>query len=294
MTATASVSTPPTRRSLAEALRSAELHLTASGVPSPRVDAELIAAHLLGVDRTALWRHLYQPVPERFDSLVARRAQREPLQHLTGTAHFRTVSLAVGRGVFCPRPETELVAGAAIDLLVGLGARTRSARVVDLCSGSGAIAAAVAAEVPDTEVHAVEVDPDAAVWLRQNAARYGFAVHVADLEGCLPELDRSVDVVVANPPYIPVGSVPRDPEVAHFDPPLALYSGLDGLRHVKAVEETARRLLRPGGVAVVEHGDLQGRSVPEVFATAGGWADVVDHVDLTGRDRFVTAVRSGA
>jgi release factor glutamine methyltransferase len=293
VTSTVSVTAPPARRSLAEALRSAELHLTASGVASPRVDAESLAAHLLGVDRTVLWRHLYQPVPERFDSLVARRAQRVPLQHLTGTAHFRTVTLAVGRGVFCPRPETELVAGVAIDLANAAGSGARPSRVVDLCSGSGAIAASVAVESPGAEVHAVELDSDAATWLRRNAARYGFVAHEADIDGCLPELDDSVDVVVANPPYIPVGSVPRDPEVAQFDPPVALYSGGEGLDHIRVVEVTARRLLRQHGVVVVEHGDQQGRAVPEVFASSGAWTDVVDYVDLTGRDRFVTAVRTG-
>lgn len=289
MTASDAVLADSTRRSLSEALRSAELHLTASGVASPRVDAELLAAHLLGVDRTVLWRHLYHPVPVQFDQLVSRRAQRVPLQHLTGTASFRTVDVAVGRGVFCPRPETEIVAGVAIDV-VGR-AVSRTPRLVDLCSGSGAIAASVAAEAPGTEVHAVELDPDAATWLRRNAARYGFTAHVGDIDGCLSELDGAVDVVVANPPYIPLGSVPRDPEVAGFDPPLALYSGDDGLGHIKLVELTARRLLREGGVVVVEHGDQQGTAVSAVFTSTGAWDDVVDHVDLTGRDRFVTAAR---
>jgi release factor glutamine methyltransferase len=280
------------RRSLAEALRSAELHLTASGVSSPRVDAELLAAHVLETDRTLLWRHLHGPVPEGFEDLVAQRARRVPVQHLTGTAYFRTVSLAVGPGVFCPRPETELVAGVAVDRAKELAA-DRRARIVDLCSGSGAIAAAVAVEVPGAQVHAVELDPAAAPWLRRNARSHGVVAHIGDIDGCLPELDGAVDIVVANPPYIPTESVPRDPEVAWFDPPNALYSGADGLTHIKVVERTARRLLAPGGLVVVEHGDRQGRAVPDLFMSAGGWAEVVDHVDLTGRDRFTTAVRAG-
>jgi release factor glutamine methyltransferase len=276
------------RRTLTEALRSAELHLTASGVASPRVDAELLAAHLLRCDRTLLWKYLHDPVPEGFDDLVARRAERIPLQHLTGVAFFRTIELAVGPGVFSPRPETELVAGFAI----AEARRTRVARVVDLCAGSGAIAAAVMTEVAHAEVHAVERDPAAAPWLQHNADLHRFTAHVADMDGCLTQYDRSVDVVVANPPYIPLGSVPRDPEVARFDPPAALYSGEDGLDHIRLVERVARRLLRPGGTVAVEHGDLQGTAAPKVFDTSSAWHDVRDHVDLTGRDRYLTAVRS--
>lgn len=279
----------PLRRTLAEALRSAEAHLTASGVASPRIDAELLAAHLLRTDRLTLWKYLHDPVPEGFDDLVAARAQRIPLQHLTGVGYFRTVSLALGPGVFSPRPETELIAGFAVDLLQ----HTPSSCVVDLCAGSGAIAASIAAEVVSAEVHAVERDPAAAPWLQHNARGHGFTAHVADIDGCLPHLGGRVDVVVANPPYIPVGSTPRDPEVARFDPPAALYSGADGLEHIRVVEQNAARLLRPGGMVVVEHGDLQGQVVPAIFESSDYWVDVVDHVDLAGRDRYVTAVRAG-
>jgi release factor glutamine methyltransferase len=275
------------RLTLREALRAAERHLSASGVASPRADAELIAAHLLGEERGGLWRHLDRLAPVGFDDLVARRGERIPLQHLTGWAYFRTVSLAVGPGVFSPRPETEVVVGHALELLEGLG--VERPLVVDLCAGSGTMAAAVAAEAPNATVHAVERDPGAGPWLRRNAVAHGFSAHLADVEGCLPELAGSVDVAVANPPYIPMDCVPRDPEVARFDPAMALYSGADGLEHTRLVERAAARLLRPGGWVVVEHGDLQGRSVPEVFAQAGVWGDVSDHVDLAGRDRFVSA-----
>jgi release factor glutamine methyltransferase len=253
------------------------------------VDAELLAAHLLRCDRTMLWQYLHDPVPEGFDDLVARRAERIPLQHLTGVAFFRTIELAVGPGVFSPRPETELVAGFAIDS----ASQTRASRVVDLCAGSGAIAAAIMTELGQAEVHAVERDPAAAPWLQHNARMHRFTAHIADIDGCLAQYDRAVDVVVANPPYIPVGSVPRDPEVARFDPPAALYSGTDGLDHIRLVERVARRLLRPGGTVVVEHGDLQGAAAPQVFEASPAWHEVIDHVDLAGRDRYVTAVRSG-
>ena len=284
---------PQVRRTLAEALRSAEAHLTASGVPSPRVDAELLAAHLLRTDRMSLWRHLQQPVPAGLDDLVAQRAERIPLQHLTGVAYFRRISLAVGPGVFSPRPETELVAGFAIEVLTEM-TELSTARVVDLCAGSGAIAASISTEAPPADVHAVEVDAAAGPWLVHNAREHGFTAHISDIVDCLHEFDGSVDVVVANPPYIPEGSVPRDPEVARFDPPGALYSGPDGLRHMRVVERVAARLLRPSGWVAVEHGDVQGASVREVFTATGRWTDVTDNPDLAGRDRFVTARRSDA
>lgn len=275
-------------RSLGTALADAEQELAAAGVPSPRVDAELLAAHLLDIARGELWSHLAQPVPAGWDDLVAQRVDRVPLQHLTGVAYFRTVSLAVGPGVFCPRPETEVVVGHALELLAAMA--SRNPVVVDLCSGSGAIAAAFAAEAPHAEVHAVERDPGAMTWLSQNAATHGFTAHEADLDGCLPQLDGGVDVVIANPPYIPVDCVPRDAEVARFDPGLALYSGAGGLDHIRLVEQAASRLLRPRGAVVVEHGDLQGESAPAVFRASGRWREVRDHVDLTGRDRFLSAL----
>ncbi len=181
--------TPPgtgSGRSLRAALREAELQLAASGVPSPRVDAELLAAHLLGVGRGALWSHLDAAVPVGFEDFVARRAERIPLQHLTGWAYFRTVTLAVGPGVFSPRPETEVVVGHGLDLLADLGVTAPT--VVDLCAGSGTMAAAVAVEAPGAQVHAVERDPGAGPWLQRNAAAHGFTAHLADVDGCLPEL----------------------------------------------------------------------------------------------------------
>ncbi len=283
-------STSARGRQLRDALHSAERRLQASGVASPRVDAELLAVHLLDISRSELWRHLDAPVPPGFDDLVAGRSERIPLQHLTGWAYFRTVSLAVGPGVFSPRPETEVVVGRALELL-GAGDAVEPT-VIDLCAGSGAIAAALTVEAPAARVHAVERDPGAGPWLARNADVHGFTAHLADIEGCLPELDASVDLVVANPPYIPDGSVPRDPEVARFDPAIALYSGPDGLHHTRLVERAAARLLRPGAWVVVEHGDQQGESVPAIFSDPDVWTDVADHVDLAGRDRYVTARRA--
>lgn len=270
---------------LREGIAAAAARLAEAGVPSPRFDAEELAALSLGVERRDLWRH--DEVGERFAAYVARRAAREPLQHITGRAHFRHLTLEVGPGVFIPRPETEVVAEAAIAAARADGTPV----VVDLCTGSGAIALAVAAEVAGAVVHAVEADPAAHAWAARNCAGSPVDLRLGDMGEAFPDLDGTVDVVVSNPPYIPVGALVRDPEVAAHDPSPALWSGDDGLDAVRVVEQVAARLLRPGGRAVVEHADLQGESAPAVFAATGRWTDVRDHRDLAGRDRYLTATR---
>jgi release factor glutamine methyltransferase len=270
--------------SLRVALAEAAATLAAAGVPSARHDAEVLAAHSLGVERRDLWRHA--AVGPDFPAYVGRRAAREPLQHITGTAPFRHLELRVGPGVFVPRPETEVV----VDAVLGRLARLERPRVVDLCTGSGAIALAVATEVPGSRVFAVEADPGAHAWAARNCAGSAVDLRLGDMADAFPELDGAVDVVVSNPPYIPVGAVIRDPEVATHDPALALWSGADGLDAVRVVEQVAARLLRPGGAVVVEHADLQGESAPSVFTAASRWTDVRDHQDLAGRDRYLTAV----
>jgi release factor glutamine methyltransferase len=271
---------------LRAAVTAAAERLAYAGVPSARHDAEALAAHVLGIDRKDLFR--YDVVDESaYDALLDRRAAREPLQHLTSTAAFRHIELAVGPGVFIPRPETEVTAGAAIDHVRLLDRPV----VVDLFAGSGPIALALADEVPGAEIHAVESDDAAMTWLRRNAAGSPVKVHHADVDGCLPELSGMVDVVVANPPYIPVGAQIRDPEVAAYDPATALWSGPDGLDAMRVLEANAARLLRPGGIVVAEHADMQAVAAPAVFAETGRWLDVLDHTDLTVRPRYLTAHR---
>ncbi|MDH2445100.1 peptide chain release factor N(5)-glutamine methyltransferase [Amnibacterium sp. CER49] len=278
-----------------EALAAAARVLAAAGVESARADAELLLAHELGesrgrvqalaltggdVDRDAL---------ARFARLVERRADREPLQHLTGRAAFRTVELAVGPGVFVPRPETEVVAQLAIDAARGMEAPV----VVDLATGSGAIALAVAAEVPAAAVTGVERNAAALAWAQRNAADLALPnarIAQGDLADALPELDGGVDVVVSNPPYIPDGMIPRDPEVRLHDPADALFGGPDGLDPMRAVVATAVRLLRAGGLLVVEHGEHQGEAVRALLDPAV-WGAPATHPDLTGRDRATTARR---
>ncbi|PUA80305.1 peptide chain release factor N(5)-glutamine methyltransferase [Nocardioides currus] len=276
------------RRSVA--LASAVGRLRAAGVASPEHDAAELLAHVHGMERRDLFRvdTVEGERATRFESLVARRAAREPLQHLTGAAYFRHVELAVGPGVFVPRPETELLAGWAIEHAQAVAGRAPV--VVDLCTGSGAIARAVADEVPDAEVHAVELDEDAHAWAERNLAGTGVDLRQGDMATAFDDLLGTVDVVVCNPPYIPLEaweSVAR--EARDHDPHLALFSGDDGLDAIRVLAVRAAGLLRPGGVVGAEHADVQGDSAPGVFAAAGRWSDVVDHRDLAGRPRFTTA-----
>lgn len=268
--------------------RDATRLLTLAGCTSPENDAVELLAHVLGRSRSSLL--LVDAVDagtvERYLDLVSRRASREPLQHLTGVAGFRHVTLQVGPGVFVPRPETELLAGWAIEQAEGISAPI----VVDLCTGSGAIALSVATEVPHATVHAVELDEQALGWAARNLDGAGVALHRADLAEALPELDGTVDVVVCNPPYIPLDAWESvAPEARNHDPHPALFSGHDGLDAMRDLERTAARLLKPGGVVGAEHADLQGESAPAVFSAPGRWDRIRDHLDLADRPRFVTA-----
>ncbi|WP_242532734.1 peptide chain release factor N(5)-glutamine methyltransferase [Nocardioides sp. S5] len=270
------------------ARRAAAARLAEAGVASPERDADLLLAHVLdvGLGRLPLVDDLTVPQREQYAALVARRAAREPLQHLTGTAAFRHVELAVGPGVFVPRPETELLAGWAIEHALALP----SPVVVDLCTGSGAIAKAVADEVPGAVVHAVELDEGALAWAERNLAGTGVDLRHGDLATAFDDLAGTVDVVVCNPPYIPLEAWESvAAEARDHDPHLALFSGDDGLDAMRVLEQRAALLLRAGGVVGAEHADVQGESAPAVFAAAGRWQDVADHRDLAGRARYVTA-----
>ena len=275
---------------LAEALAEATQILERAGVPSPRVDAELLAAHLMAessgrIRSLALTGAL---VPPEFGELVAERARRVPLQHITGKAYFRHLELQVGPGVFIPRPETETVAQYAIDR----AAKIRRAKVVDLGTGSGAIAASIAQEVPEAEVFAVELSDLAHAWAGRNLEPWGVTLVQEDLRTALAEHDGTFDVVVSNPPYIPAEAVPRDPEVAEHDPQIALYGGgADGLQLPAATASTAARLLKSGGYFIMEHAEVQAEAVSHLLHSAGCWDDVATVYDLTGRERATAAVR---
>lgn len=282
---------------LRDALAGAAARLARAGVVDPGLDAELLAAFVLGLGRgevqaASLRGDALEPdAAAILEALIARRATREPLQHITGEAPFRHLVLAVGPGVFVPRPETEIVAQLAIDALVA--AASPSPLAVDLGTGSGAIALALATEVPHARVRAAENSVDAFVWAKENFARIApenASVHFIDLARAFPALDGTVSVVVSNPPYVPDDAIPRDPEVRLYDPPQALYGGADGLDVVRVLSTTAMRLLHPGGALVIEHGEWQGASIRELLA-ADGWRATATHPDLTMRDRATTAVR---
>lgn len=293
---------------IAALVRDTTQRLSRAGVPSPDVDSIALVAHLLGKTpsevRTSAARGDDLPATADLDTFatrVMRRGEREPLQHITGVAYFRGIDLEVGSGVFIPRPETEVVAQAAIDAARRIGpGKDGVIRVTDLCAGSGAIGLALATEVPEARVSLLEASDEASVYLRINARRQPVGVHsrvrtmVGDARRCLHQFEQCADVVVCNPPYIPSDATPRDPEVAEYDPPEALYGlGIDGLTLPRAIVNESARLLRVGGALVMEHADSQGRALRDYVASSQWWDDVQTHQDLTGRDRFVVATRVG-
>jgi release factor glutamine methyltransferase len=271
--------------------------LAEAGIPTPEVDAELLIGHVVGLSRGEVQARAITGAPLSAEDLrvltkaLERRAAREPLQHITGRAWFRALELAVGPGVFVPRPETEQVTQIAIDALRAVPSAAPIA--VDLGTGSGAIAFSLATEVPQSVVYAVEKSPEAFRWTRQNRELTGASnahLLLGDLADAFRELDGTVDVVASNPPYIPSDAVPRDPEVRLHDPELALYGGDDGLDVVRQVSKTAARLLHPGGALVLEHGELQAEAIAALLR-ADGWVAVATHRDLLGRDRATTALK---
>ncbi|WP_104092424.1 peptide chain release factor N(5)-glutamine methyltransferase [Arthrobacter sp. GMC3] len=283
--------------SLADAVEGATAVLAAAGVPSPAVDAQLLAAHLLGVSRGELAAMLFGTTvaPDGYDALVARRAAREPLQHITGTAYFRHLELAVGKGVFVPRPETESVVQLAIDVLTQLHQERGDGAVsiaADLGTGSGAIAGALATEVPGCSVFAVELSEEAYPWAAKNLAGTGVTLVQGDMREAFAELDGAVDVVVSNPPYIPADAIPRDIEVRLHDPHMALYGGgADGMEMPTAAAATAARLLHAGGYFVMEHAEVQAGQMVKLLAESGNFENIQSHTDLNGRDRATSGYR---
>ncbi|TXI53280.1 peptide chain release factor N(5)-glutamine methyltransferase [Mycolicibacterium mageritense] len=279
------------RARLRQAIEAATAALAHAGVGSPRVDAELLAAHAAGTDRTRL---MFLDDPgEQFErvygELVAARSRRVPLQHLVGTAAFGPLTLSVGPGVFIPRPETEALLEWALKQQL-----PRNPVIVDLCTGSGALALALAAHRPDARVLAVEDSPAALEFARRNAVGTGVEVVDADVTtpGLMPELDGRVDLLVSNPPYIPDGAE-LEPEVAQHDPAHALFGGPDGMAVIGPIVELAARWLRDGACCGIEHDDTTSARTAAAFAGNGGFTDVTAHRDLAGRPRFVTATRTG-
>jgi release factor glutamine methyltransferase len=285
------------RLSIRPALVRAARTLADAGVASPRTDAELLAAHVLGVPRGALLLidAFTDPQLAVFADLVASRAQRVPLQHLTGSVAFGGIDVAVGPGAFVPRPETELLVAWALERPL-----PSAAVAVDFCSGTGAIALAIAHARPRARVVAVERDPAALEWLRRNASlRIGagdrpIEVVAGDVTdpAVLRDLDGTVDLLLCNPPYVPDGTqVPA--EVAEHDPAQAVFGGSDGLAVIRPVVSRAASIVRTGGWVGIEHDESQGGAIARLFADAGAFADIAVNADLAGRPRFTTARHSG-
>ncbi|GGU53491.1 release factor glutamine methyltransferase [Lentzea flava] len=282
------------RQPLRLAISEAAKILAEAGVDSPRVDAEYLAAHVLGVERgrLPLIPLVDPPVIDQLHKLVRLRASRIPLQHILGWAPMGAITVEVGPGVFVPRPETELLMEWGLKALVGV----TSPVVVDLCTGTGALALSIAHARPDAVVHAVEIDPQALAWTRRNADARAAAgdtpirLHSGDATdpSLLSDLDGQVDLVVCNPPYVPEGT-PVQPEVGVHDPHHAVFSGTDGLDVIRHVVSAAARWLKPGGSVGIEHDDTQGESVPALLSARRVLTDVADHTDLAGRPRFATA-----
>ncbi|MFT4296475.1 MAG: peptide chain release factor N(5)-glutamine methyltransferase [Micropruina sp.] len=257
----------------------------------PDADARLLLAHALGVPTSRLLTlgAVDDEAAARFEDLLGRRATGIPVQYLTGTAPFRHVEVAVGPGVFIPRPETETMTGWALDRLAEAG---ESPLVVELCAGSGAISLAIADEFPTARQYAVELSEDAVGYAVRNLAGTGVELIQADMADALPELDGTVDLVIANPPYVPLEAYDGIPaEVREHEPTLALFSGADGLDAMRVLAGVAARLLRPGGWVCAEHAEVQHSSAPAVFVGHGGFDQVRDRPDLNDRPRFVTARR---
>ena len=299
---------------LLQVLRDAVKKLESAGVESAEYDARLLLAKACGVSLAELNKALilgdltdFSPdYASKYSDFVARRASREPLQHIVGRAPFRYLDLCVGKGVFVPRPETEIVVEAGLDWL--RESHVSKPKVVDLCAGSGAIGLSIATEVADAQVWAVEKSPEAFQYLQKNFeetakkweniqifSRYHAVLadatkaHISD---CMPELHAicgKVDLVITNPPYVPENQVPEQIEVRKYDPPLALYGGsADGLLIPEQIMCAAFTLLKPGGVMVMEHDISQGDALKK-YAESVGFARARVGNDLTGRPRYTFA-----
>ena len=290
-------------KSLPLILKSGAGTLANAGIDTPNVDAELLAAHVLGITRSELRHRAILDLPmdddfaATFQKLIEKRATRKPLQHIIGKAPFRYLELEVGPGVFIPRPETETVAGAAIEWLNHRATNRENegpAIAVDLCTGSGAIAIAIATECPNTKVYAVELNETAYNWAKNNITNLAPEIDLSliDAQLALPELYGQVDLVISNPPYLAPTEFPKDIEVHTYDPEMALYGhGEDGLKVPLGIVQNAARLLKPGGLLVIEHGDAQAEPLAQAISATRSFTEIQNHQDLTNRDRFISAVR---
>jgi release factor glutamine methyltransferase len=276
----------------ADQLAAATTALEAAGLPSARVDAEWLLAGLLGIGRVAVRLELGEaapaPLAERYARAVSRRARREPLQRILGWEEFRGVRMRLTDSVLVPRPETETLVEWALALLPAPGPRRLLA--IDVGTGSGCIACALASERADLDVVAVDVSPAAAAVARENVRALDLAGRVtvvaADLFAGLRDI--RADLIVSNPPYLPSALMPElPPEVRIHEPRLALDGGSDGLAVIRRIATAARPYLRPSGALVVETAGGDQTSAAATLLRAAGWDQVAVRGDLVGIERFV-------
>lgn len=265
--------------------------LSAAGIDSPRNDAELLAAHVAGTDRGRL---ALIDVPDgdflvRYDEMISARAKRTPLQHITGTAAFGPLELRIGPGVFIPRPETE----AMLEWVIRQELPDDPV-IVDLCTGSGALAISLARRWPRARVVGIDDDARAVGYARKNAEIYNTAIDFMQDDvtdpALLSELSGAVDLVVANPPYIPAAAV-LQPEAARHDPGHALFGGPDGMAVIEPIVALAARLCKPAGLFAVEHDETTSAATIDLISATRLFSTITARYDLTGRPRFATAVK---
>ena len=277
-----------------ETLKDAKEQLALSEIDG--IDAEILLAHVLGISRMDLHNPL---VLERtlaslgdtsialdtFHDLLARRILHEPLQYITGIAYFRNLELKVGPGVLVPRPESELLVGAVLTHISNLPAPVS---VVDLGSGSGALALAIATEAPHSRVIAVEKSDEALVWLKKNVEAIIEDLRIVHSDVSDALIGIKCDVIIANPPYIQDESdLPRD--VVEHEPAIALFGGKDGMDAPRAFIAASSRLLKSGGLLAIEHNELQGSLIAD--ALSHDFQEIQLHQDLVGRPRWTSAIR---
>jgi release factor glutamine methyltransferase len=272
-----------------QALRNATERLEVAGVPEPTASAEVLLSELLGMGRAEIALHdepLTDAQAARYEAWISRRLQREPVQRILGYAYFRNVRLDLNEETLIPRPDTESVVGLALERIDRRGS---PCRVLDIGTGSGAIAISAAQERPLCEVHATDTSEVALALARENAERAGVKVRfqLADVASGLEFLQNGVDVLVSNPPYIKSGEVPRlAPEVRNWDPHHALDGGPDGLTYYRRIFAEAPPLLRDGADVVLEVGDGQSDAVLDLGHRAG-FTRLDSRADLGGTPRAV-------
>ncbi|HOX55794.1 MAG TPA: peptide chain release factor N(5)-glutamine methyltransferase [Candidatus Paceibacterota bacterium] len=283
-----------------EAIQRSTEFLTRKGVDSPRLQTELLLAHLLKLPRMKLYlsfeRVLTSAEVDAFRALIKRRGQREPLQHIVGSTSFCGLEIAVNRHVLIPRPETELLAERGWEFLAQVTSHNaQPSTALDFGTGSGCLAIALASKCPASEVYAVDLSPEALSVARENAARHGVAERIRFLHGdgfaALPT-DARFDLIVSNPPYIPSAEISElQPEVRDYDPRGALDGGADGLEYGRRLAAESAPFLKPGGRLMLEFGDDQGELLRGIFQEQK-WVVETIVADYTHRPRFLVATCS--